>query len=241
MQSSSANVEIDSDDYLGNVVWASLSGAHAHLAQINGSGRRYRPEFAPFAGAPDYAGSSVAEIAAMLLPDERVALVTEHKPEVPPGYDVVRDTTLVQMVGAKTFAAPEDARIGELGTADARDMLQLAQLTEPGPFQERTREMGRFIGIRDGGQLVAMAGERMVAGRYVEVSAVCTHPDWRGRGLAALLMSHVCVAIQDRERIPFLHVIAANTSAIRLYHALGFRIARSLHLTALAQSHAREA
>jgi predicted GNAT family acetyltransferase len=119
-------------------------------------------------------------------------------------------------------------------------MLRLVEITDPGPFKERTREMGRFIGVREAGQLVAMAGERMVAGKYVELSAVCTHPDWRGRGLAGTLMQHLSAGIQRRGQIPLLHVFATNTSAIRMYSKVGFQKARSLILTAIVLPATRE-
>ncbi|MBK5148561.1 GNAT family N-acetyltransferase [Burkholderia sp. R-69608] len=228
--------EIESDDYLDNVVWAALSEAHADLSQGYGDALRYSPEFAPFGAAQDYKENSVAEIAAMLRGAERLTLFTLAKPEIPPGYDIVREGTVVQMIGGREFLLSKDERIVGLGKDDIADMLQLVELTDPGPFKQRTAEMGRFVGIREGGKLVAMAGERMVAGRYVEVSAVCTHPDWRGRGLAGMLMEHLSATMQQRGKIPFLHVFSNNTSAMRLYYELGFRKARSLYVTVLVVS-----
>jgi predicted GNAT family acetyltransferase len=225
--------EIESEDYMGNVIWVALSGAQAPLAQSNEDGLRYKPEFAPFGAARNYSESSVAQIAQMLQANERLTLFTQHKPAIPPGYDIVREATVIQMMGAREFAASDEAAIVELGKNDVPDMLELVEKTDPGPFKERTPEMGRFVGVRERGQLVAMAGERMVAGKYVELSAVCTHPDWRGRGLAGRLMEHLGAGIQHRGQVPFLHVFSTNTSAIRLYKQLGFRSARTLHLTGI--------
>jgi predicted GNAT family acetyltransferase len=227
-------VEIDSEDYMSNVIWVALSGAHASLAQGNENGLRYKPELAPFGAAQDYSEDSIAQIARMLENEERLTLFTQHKPAIPPGYQIVREATVIQMTGARNFTASGDKSIVELTKDDVPDMLRLVQKTEPGPFKERTWEMGRFIGVREGDRLVAMAGERMVAGDYVEVSAVCTHPDWRGRGLAGLLMEHLAAGIQHRGNVPFLHAISTNTAAIRLYKQLGFRSARTLHLTGIA-------
>ncbi|AMH43316.1 MULTISPECIES: GNAT family N-acetyltransferase [Burkholderiaceae] len=225
--------EIESEDYMGNVIWAALSGAHASLAQSNENGLRYKPEFAPFGAAQDYSESSVAQIARMLHADERLTLFTQHKPTIPAGYEIVREATVIQMIGAREFAASSDKAIVELGKEDVPSMMRLVEKTDPGPFKERTPEMGRFIGVRERGQLVAMSGERMVAGKYVEVSAVCTHPDWRGQGLAGKLMEHLAAGIQHRGGVPFLHVFSTNTSAIRLYKQLGYRRARELHLTGI--------
>ncbi|WP_345814505.1 GNAT family N-acetyltransferase [Paraburkholderia sp. PREW-6R] len=222
-----------SEPSLANVVWTSLAGAHASFAQGSADARRYRPEYAPFAGARDYSANSVAALAHMLLPGERLTLFTNAKPVIPSGYDVVREATVLQMIGTHQPTSPHDARIVELGDEDVPDMLKLVERTEPGPFRERTHELGHFVGIREGGTLVAMAGERMKAGKYVELSAVCTDPDWRGRGLGTLLMNHLSFAMRARGETPFLHVFSTNTPALRLYGQLGFRLARTLHLTAL--------
>ena len=101
-------------------------------------------------------------------------------------------------------------------------MLALAQLTEPGPFLPRTHTMGRFMGIRINGRLAAMAGERMRFPGFTEVSGVCTHPDFRGRGLARRLSSIVAHAIQLRHEQPFLHAWTTNYAAVSLYERLGF-------------------
>jgi len=226
--------EIASDGYLDNVVWASLSGAHSPRAQAYGGALRYRPEFAPFGAARDYSESSVAQIAAMLRPGERLSLFTIAAPEIPQGYDTVIEATLVQMIASRPLAPSADGRIVPLANEDAADMLRLAEIAQPGPFNTRTHELGNFIGIREQGRLVAMAGERMVAGKYVEISAVCTHPDRRGVGYGRLLMEHLTASIQQRGQAPLLHVFPTNEGAIKLYRALGYRTARKLRLTVLA-------
>ena len=112
-------------------------------------------------------------------------------------------------------------------------MVELATLTEPGPFRERTQELGAFFGIFDEERLMAMAGQRMRLPGFIEVSAVCTHPDARGRGYARSVMLEVMADIVDRGDTPFLHTFADNQQAIRVYEALGFTRRRSLHLVVL--------
>ena len=109
-------------------------------------------------------------------------------------------------------------------------MLALATLTEPGPFLPRTHTMGRFIGLRIDGRLAAMAGERMRFPGHVEVSGVCTHPDFRGRGLARTLSAAVAAEIQRRGDQPFLHAWTANTAAIALYESLGFAVRAAVNI-----------
>ncbi|MGQ7939401.1 GNAT family N-acetyltransferase [Paraburkholderia sp. D1E] len=240
MQSShiDAASEIATEEYLANPVWIALTESPPAFVERHEGGARYRPEFAPFGAAQNYTAQNVSQVAAMLQPGQRLSFFTADKPDLPPGFDVVREAFANQMVATRRFTVSSDKRIARLGVDDTPDMLRLAELTEPGPFNPRTNELGHFFGIREGGQLVAMAGERMTAWKYVEISAVCTHPGWRGRGLGRLLMEHLSATIQERDKVPFLHVFTSNVSAVRLYRELGFRIARTLQLTAIVRSSA---
>ncbi len=111
----------------------------------------------------------------------------------------------------------------ELGQTDVAEMVELATLTKPGPFDTRTREMGTYLGIREGGKLVAMAGERLKLPGYTEISAVCTHPEHLGHGYAGFLMTILAERIRGRGETPILHVRAENARAVQLYERLGFR------------------
>jgi len=120
-----------------------------------------------------------------------------------------------------------------LTRADVPAMVELAELTEPGPFRARTSELGEFFGIFESGHLLAMAGQRIRLPGFIEVSAVCTRPDARGRGYARVVMSEVIADILGRGALPMLHVLADNHAAIRVYEALGFTHRRRLHLAVL--------
>ena len=143
----------------------------------------------------------------------------------PPGLVTIKAAKGVQMVTTRR-AAGERVRedIVRLTDADAPEMLALARLTEPGPFLSRTHQMGTFVGIRIDGRLAAMAGERFRFPGHTEVSGVCTHPDFRGRGLARRLSAAVAAGIEARGERPFLHAWKTNRAAIALYESLGFEI-----------------
>ena len=127
------------------------------------------------------------------------------------------------------------SEIVELGPADAGPMAALTAATEPGPWAPRTYELGRYIGIRDGERLVAMAGERLKPEGAIEISAVCTDPDYVGRGYARALMTTLIDATFAAGKVPMLHVKTEN-GAKRLYEKLGFRTRRELRLTVLRRA-----
>ena len=221
---------------LDNVIWNALCTSHADLARGNELARRYQPGFARFAGMPALSDAGLRVLAADMPFDEVVALAEPRDFDPGPCFDVTDVKNLVQMIGPARGDARTPGRLRPLGPADVARMTALAQATAPGPWFERTSELGRFVGFEDEGRLVAMAGERMRVPGHTEISAVCCHPDWRGRGLAADLMRHVSQAIVARGETPFLHVIAENTSAIALYEKLGFRKRLQSRLTLLRRN-----
>jgi predicted GNAT family acetyltransferase len=162
-----------------------------------------------------------------------LTLLQVSKPALPTGCLVEMDAEGVQMVCLGESASRHAGDIVPLGDSDAPDMMELAQLTAPGPFAARTHRLGQFYGIRREGRLVAMTGERMRLPGFAEVSGVCTHPDWRGHGFAEQLCQRVIAAIRTRGETPFLHAIASNVSAVSLYEKLGFSIRTRLHVVKL--------
>ncbi len=135
-------------------------------------------------------------------------------------------------------AAQPAAPIVALGVADVPEMLALARVTQPGPFGPRTAELGDYIGIRQRGVLVAMAGERMRIAGFTEISAVCVEAAYRGHGFAGGLVGSLVSSIAVRGEIPFLHVFSSNHAAIALYRKLGFALRRRMHFVALARAEA---
>ena len=218
---------------LDRPVWATL--AHApQLAEGSELARRYRRDVNMFASARDDSDESTAALAGLLHPGDTVYVLQVPVIRIPSGLTLAREAQGVQMVATRSIDA-EDGPDGivVLGDADAKEMLALATLTEPGPFLERTHTMGRFIGVRIDGRLAAMAGERMRFPGFTEVSGVCTHPDFRGRGLARRLSSVVANNIQQRGDQAFLHAWTSNRAAITLYEKLGFEFRTDVRVAVL--------
>ena len=219
---------------LDRPVWSALTGRQSDLALNQGSALRFAPDYGLFAATPDISDQSIADLGVLVAAYGDVALVEADAPPPIPGVAVRSSAVCWQMVAQEPNPVGEPAfAIEALTEADAPQMLALATLTAPGPFFARTHQLGRFVGVKVGGQLVAMAGERMRPPGHTEVSGVCTHPDHRGRGYAAGLMLEVAARIRAREEVPFLHSYAHNTGAIALYQALGFDFRRELVMTTL--------
>jgi ribosomal protein S18 acetylase RimI-like enzyme len=206
---------------LDNPAHASLAGPHAHLAERHGAALRYPVDVAPYAGLPEHAEPRDWADLATLTGHGALIRFAGAPDRVPEGWEVARHLRL-QLVDASVRAAHCEEAI-RLVAADVPDMLALVERTDPGPFLRRTVELGTYLGIRRNGALIAIAGERLHPPGWIEISAVCTHREYRGHGLAGQLVLALADDIRARGESAFLHVSADNHRAIGLYESLGFR------------------
>ena len=211
---------------LDDPVGESLRGPHAGLAIVAGLAARYPAEVSPFASLADASAAAFADLARIVSPGEGVLVM---RPELPAagGWKALPGPEVIQMLCGAPVEGPDPAGAPEaLGARDVPEMLALAEATRPGPFAARTIEMGRYVGFRSAGRLVAMGGERLHPAGFTEVSAVCTDPGFRGRGLGEAIVRALAAGIQARGELPFLHVMVgspAEAAAVALYQRLGFR------------------
>ncbi|MES5483888.1 GNAT family N-acetyltransferase [Bradyrhizobium sp. INPA03-11B] len=223
--------EVPPNHPLDRPIWSALTTRQRDLAEVSTDARRFPVAIAPFADMADMSPQSFAALGALLSGPDIAVLFTPDPVAVPPEFKVLLAETGEQMIGTPADFSLPGVEIARLGVADVPAMMALTELTKPGPFSARTHELGNFFGIRVGGDLVAMTGERMKPGNYTEMTAVCVHPDHRGRGYAQALLSAVGRQIAARGEIPFLHVFTSNVSAIALYRRQGMEIRRRLHIT----------
>ena len=221
---------------LDNPIWQALSTVHAPFAQVCNSARRFPREVSVLAGFAEPTAENYASLASLFDTLETIRLFLQSPPDPPSGWTVGSTGPLLQMLydhasAPKTSAA--NPVFTKLGPVDVPEMLALTRLTTPGPFSSRTCEMGDYFGIRVDGVLAAMAGERLRLPGYTEISAVCTHPDYLGRGYASILIRILIERIRNRGERPFLHVRPQNTRAVQLYERLGFRRRACLHYCSL--------
>jgi predicted GNAT family acetyltransferase len=217
---------------LDNPVWHALSTEQSALAQGNGLAKRFPLDVAPFGGLIDQSATAYDALEE-ILPGAVTALALDAEPVLPPDWEMVQSGEMYQMICEAPAHLEENHVFRELTKADVPEMLALTNLTEPGPFLPRTIELGAYLGVHDAGSLVAMAGERLHLTGFTEISAVCTHPQYRGRGYGNALMSALISRIVRRGEIPFLHVRTGNVTAVGLYEKLGFRVRAQLHLAVI--------
>ena len=227
---------IPNEMFLDNPIWNALRTQHRELAVVQGEARRYPPEIGPLAGTPDQSLESYAALRELAGLGGLLGLFFTDPPAPPAGWSLFRGGVLTQMICRDPkpidVKLESGAVLRRLTGADVPAMVELATLTEPGPFRDRTIELGNFYGVLEGGRLLAMAGQRMRVPGFVEVSAVCTHPEARGRGYAGLLMSRVMRDIGAEDATPFLHAFADNP-AVSLYRKLGFTQRRTFQLAVI--------
>jgi GNAT superfamily N-acetyltransferase len=225
------------EELLDNPIWNALGTVHQALASIHGAARRYPPAIGPLAGITDQSLDSYAALRELAGPGGILVLFLDQAPVLPAGWSLFRDGVLTQMICRHpnlmdTELLQNKVILRRLGEADVHAMVDLATLTEPGPFRERTIELGSFYGVFEDKRLLAMAGQRMRVPGFVEVSAVCTHPHARGRGYAGVLMSCVMRDILGEGATPVLHAYP-NNPAVRLYEKLGFTHRRQFQLAVI--------
>jgi len=222
---------------LDNLIWKALTTRQAEFAESFDQARRFVPEVSPLAALLEPTARGYESLAGLLSPRGTIGLFLEMPYQPRPGWDLVAGAPMPEMVyqgpGAPLSRSSSDPEIVELGAADMSEMMELTALTKPGPFNQRTHELGTYLGIRRDGKLVAMAGERLKIPGYTEVSAVCTHPEHTGHGYARILMTEVIERICVRGETPLLHVRGDNARAIELYRKLGFAQRVLLHFAVL--------
>ena len=222
---------------LDNMIWNAITTGNKDIALVDGDIGCYRPDIAPFAGMSEFTDKNFQKLYEFIPANGKVAISSLHKIEHQKDkWKLLQPMDVTQMIyeyPVQSFKTQNSGLIVPLTDEHVPQMLELTSLTKPGPFLQRTIEFGNYFGIFINGRLAAMTGQRMHPSPYLEVSAVCTHPDFRGKGYAKSLMLHVMKMILDNSLIPFLHVLTSNTSAIALYESIGYRTRKELFVDML--------
>ena len=212
---------------LDNVAWNSLTSRHRGLGVVGKKAAKYRTQVSMIAGVAENTAEAYSELAEIVETGVPVAIIGEGPPEDHPEWVVRMAMEGFQM----TCDAPimyEERGFVSLTPDDVPQMMELVEMTRPGPFSPGTIEMGKYIGVKVDGRFVAMGGERMKPEGYTEVSGICTHPEYRGKGYAKAITGALTNMVLERGETPFLNVFANNTPAIKLYEKLGYKTRRTI-------------
>jgi predicted GNAT family acetyltransferase len=218
---------------LDNPIWHALSTTHSKFAEGDNLAKRYPTAVCPLAGIAAPSEAAYRRLAEIVEPEGASGMLTETESPTPEGWTLIWGLQLCQMTAESVGASGKEHEFVQLGNGDVPAMVDLCTLTRPGPFAARTHELGTYLGIKVDGVLAAMGGERMRLPGFTEISAVCTHPDYRGRGYSQALVAELGQRILERGEMPFLHVKPDNADAIHVYEKLGFRTRRHLYLAVL--------
>ncbi|MEM9763039.1 MAG: GNAT family N-acetyltransferase [Pseudomonadota bacterium] len=219
---------------LDSPIDAACKSGWQRWVQTHGAAKALPPSIGHFAtirAEEPNAGNDLADLIAKRKAP--VLFLQKDEIEVPAAVACLNECSAVQMVLRSAPALPDMDVIKPLDARDAEDMLSLAQLCKPGPFAIGTPLLGTFLGIRVNGHLIAMAGQRIRLPGWVEVSGVCVHPDFQGRGFGANLTSAMVHLILAGAKMPFLHSYRENHRAITLYERLGFEVRSEMKLASV--------
>jgi ribosomal protein S18 acetylase RimI-like enzyme len=216
---------------LDNPIWNALNTGSAPFATGDDACKFILPEMGYFAGMPAFDAENLMNLHSKCQPGQRVILFPPGELELDEKWKVLNNHALLQMVCASDAVdAREGYEVKALEEKDIPAMLELTELTKPGPFISRTKDFGGYFGIFEGEKLVSMAGKRLSPDPFVEISAVCTHPESLGKGLSAKVIQRVMEEIRVDGKTPFLHVYPENIAAVKVYKKLGFESRKTLRV-----------
>jgi ribosomal protein S18 acetylase RimI-like enzyme len=219
---------------LDNPIWNSLNTVDAKLNRGTESIAIYSPEVSPFVGLKNWDITSQEHLFDYLPAGRTVSTLVAEPFLLTKNWELVFSLGLYQMVCSKPkpYIGPKED-LKALGEVQIPAMIELTGMTKPGPFMQRTIDFGNYVGIFEKEQLIAMAGERLHLTDYTEISAVCTHPSFTGKGYAAMLVNQLSNHIQKTGKTAFLHVRQDNLRAISLYQGLGFDIRTEIYFAVI--------
>ncbi|MEO0381317.1 MAG: GNAT family N-acetyltransferase [Pseudomonadota bacterium] len=227
---------------LDRPIWHALAHRQKHLSVSNGGAVMTHPIVSSFA-ATGAEGDGNIEGFSQLAAQNRDGLTLMQADDftAPDGMEFTRRAEGLQMVLEMPPVRQDNFAFVTLGMSDVQDMMRLVELTEPGPFCERTIAFGTYIGLRHQGRLIAMAGERLKPPGFTEISAVCVAPEFRGLGIARALVTRLALDILSRHETPFLHLYSDNSAALALYQSLGFRVRLPMYILTVISAQAQDA
>ncbi|MBC7488310.1 MAG: GNAT family N-acetyltransferase [Cytophagaceae bacterium] len=222
---------------LDNPVWAALISENYKLSLGNDTARYFKSDVSTFAGVKEFTETNFKMLYDFIPFETPVPIFTDQKLVTAGPWKIITKVDSYQMLYTEHVEEKtKDTEIVKLNEHHVPEMMALTKLTNPGPFLPRTIDFGNYEGILNEGKLVAMAGQRLHSGDFVEISAVCTHPDHLGKGYARQLILNQIRNIQSRKETAYLHVRLDNERAVKIYEKMGFQIRKNIFIYILSKS-----
>jgi len=212
---------------LDNPIWSALTSTDKNKNIGTNGIAWFDSDIAPFIGMPSWNEKNQRVLLQHAPPDRRWYLLIKDEVKFIEEFEISFTIPLYQCICSKTEITPftkHDTEFVPLDSSHVDEMIALTALTKPGPFKKRTIEFGNYHGIFEDGKLVAMGGERLHINKFTEISAICTHPDYQGRGYGAKIVRYLSSLVVQKDETPFLHARIDNTKALDLYKKEGFEI-----------------
>ena len=159
-------------DVLDSPAWSALTGAHARFAVGDEYAKKYADDVSPFVGVVSWDEPRVWGSLIDLFGYNAEVALSHFTGELPSGWTEISRGDGVQLIASDRVTGEPYAEAVELDADDVEEMLAIVSRNRPGPFLPRTYELGRYVGVRREGRLVAMAGERLHPDGFTEISAV---------------------------------------------------------------------
>jgi len=227
---------MNDEQILTNPIWSALVSDNAALGTGNDQVMIFDADVAPFAGLASDTPENFQTLYELVEEGRTVVLFSPKQELDTSPFEHVLKVSGYQMVfEAELPDLDPESNVIRLDENNIPGMLALTQVAQPGPFTERTIAFGGYFGIFQEGVLVAMAGQRLKSPGFVEISAVCSHPDHSGKGYARKVVNAVLRDIVDSGDTAYLHVRSDNTRAVELYKSMGFAIRRDMNFYVLSK------
>jgi ribosomal protein S18 acetylase RimI-like enzyme len=220
---------------LDNPIFNALATGNQHLSNGDAQIKYFSKEVAPFVGLKITSAENFKALYDIVPHEGPFVFFSTSKVEIPSPWQALNVIPGYQMVYDGYTQPVDESILTPLTDEHIPQMLELTQLTNPGPFAQRAIDFGHYMGVFAGNKLVAMAGQRLNPLPYAEISAVCTHPDHTGKGYARQLMTYQINRIKAEGNVPFLHVREDNERAISVYKNLGFEIRSDVYFNVLGK------
>ncbi|QXU40948.1 GNAT family N-acetyltransferase [Pedobacter sp. D749] len=210
---------------LDNPIYHALTSGHKHLAKGVETVKYYTEDVTAFAGLKNNSQENLNTLYRISPAESLFVFFAKTPVEIPEQWKLLTHIDMYQFIFRGVKVPDTDgAELTDLDQEHVAEMIDLVELTKPGPFLSKTIELSNYTGIFVDGKLASMAGHRFFPSPYREVSAVCTHPDHLGKGYSFKILKEQIKRILLRNEIPFLHVRNDNEAAIKLYQKLDFEI-----------------